>query len=163
MNLLRSHNASIGALTVIGLFFGYDLTLDIFRGELYSLHFWFEALMFGITVAVLLAQVRLVRSLGDGLQKEREKVSRLSGELMARIQQQFGEWKLSRSEQEVGLLLIRGFSMKEIAEIRGVKEKTARHQAASLYAKAGVANRSELASHFIEDLLSEAFQEKAGK
>ena len=97
------------------------------------------------------------------LRQEQEKVSRLSGELMARIQQRFAQWNLSKSEQEVGLLLIRGFSMKEIAEIRGVTERTTRHQATSLYTKSGLANRTEFASHFIEDLMSEAFQDDLPK
>ena len=151
-----SYRASIGALGIISLFFAYDLIVDIRQGDLDSAHFWFETLMFGMTVVLLLAQIRLVRSLHSGLRQQQEKVSRLTGELMQRIEQRFGEWNLSKSEQEVGLLLIRGFSMKEIAEIRGVKEKTTRHQATSLYAKSGLANRYELTSYFIEDLLSAA-------
>lgn len=102
---------------------------------------------------VLLGRIEVSRR---SLRQEQEKVSRLSGELMARIQQRFAQWSLSKSEQEVGLLLIRGFSMKEIAAIRGVTERTTRHQATSLYAKSGLANRYELTSYFIEDLLSAA-------
>lgn len=155
MTFFYSYKASIGALSVISLFFAYDLIIDIRQGDLHSAHFWFELLMFTMTVVVLGSQIRLVRSLHSGLTQQQEKVSRLTGELMERIQQRFGEWELSKSEQEVGLLLIRGFSMKEIAEIRGVKEKTTRHQATSLYAKSGLANRYELTSYFIEDLLAE--------
>ena len=102
MSFLRSYTASIGVLTVIGLFFGYDLISDMLQGDLNSLHFWFEALMFGMTVTVLLAQIRLVRSLHSGLRQEQEKVSRLSGELMARIQQRFAQWNLSKSERKWG-------------------------------------------------------------
>jgi len=62
---------------------------------------------------------------------------------------------LTPSENEVALLLIIGLSMKEIAVLRDVKEKTIRGQAASVYAKSGYAGRHELAAHFIEDLMSE--------
>ncbi|HJS34466.1 MAG TPA: hypothetical protein VJ766_03150, partial [Pseudoxanthomonas sp.] len=41
----------------------------------------------------------------------------------------------------------------EIADLRGTHEKTVRAQSASIYAKAGLAGRSELAAFFLEDLL----------
>jgi len=159
MAFFYSFKASIGALSIIGMFFAYDLVADIMQGDLHSAHFWLETFMFGMTMVVLFAQIRLARSLQSGLRQQQDKVSRLTGELMARIQQRFEEWNLSKSEREVGWLLIRGFSMKEIAEIRGVKEKTTRHQATSLYAKSGLANRNELTSHFIEDLISDAYKD----
>jgi DNA-binding CsgD family transcriptional regulator len=49
-------------------------------------------------------------------------------------------------------LLIKDFSMQEIAEIRHVNEKSVRQQASGIYAKSGLANRYELSSHFIENL-----------
>jgi DNA-binding NarL/FixJ family response regulator len=67
---------------------------------------------------------------------------------------QFNKWGLSTSEAEVALLLIKGLSMKEIAEVRQVKEKTVRTQSASIYAKSAQAGRHELAAFFIEDLMS---------
>ncbi len=44
-------------------------------------------------------------------------------------------------------------SLKEVAEIRGTVEKTARAQSMSIYSKAGLSGRSELAAFFLEDLL----------
>ena len=85
------------------------------------------------------------------------KTARLAGELYSVIQTQFSEWKLSPSESEVALLLIKGLSMKEIADARDVKEKTVRLQATGIYAKSGNAGRSELAAHFIEDLMNRGF------
>ena len=38
-------------------------------------------------------------------------------------------------------------------DLRGTHEKTVRAQSASIYAKAGLAGRSELAAFFLEDLL----------
>ncbi len=66
---------------------------------------------------------------------------------------QFEEWKLSKSEQEIGHLLLKGFSLKEIATLRGTAEKTIRQQASSIYKKAGVAGRHVFSAWFIEDLL----------
>jgi DNA-binding CsgD family transcriptional regulator len=66
---------------------------------------------------------------------------------------QFEEWKLSKSEQEIGYLLLKGFSLKEISTLRGTAEKTIRQQASSVYKKAGVAGRHVFSAWFIEDLL----------
>lgn len=69
------------------------------------------------------------------------------------IDQQLSRWKLSAAEKEVAFLLLKGMSLKEIAEIRRTAEKTARVQAMAVYSKSGLAGRSELAAFFLEDLL----------
>jgi DNA-binding CsgD family transcriptional regulator len=70
------------------------------------------------------------------------------------IDRQMSQWALSESEKEVALLLLKGLSLKEIAEIRQTAEKTARAQSAAVYAKSGLAGRSELSAFFLEDLLT---------
>ena len=69
------------------------------------------------------------------------------------IQEQFGEWQLTTSECEVALLLLKGLSFKEIAEIRETLEKTVRQQASSVYKKSGIPGRHEFAAYFFEDFL----------
>lgn len=69
------------------------------------------------------------------------------------IDSQLTNWKLTQSEKEVAFLLLKGMSLKEIAEIRKTSEKTARTQSVSIYSKAGLAGRSELSAFFLEDLL----------
>jgi len=69
------------------------------------------------------------------------------------IHQQFDEWELSRSEQDVGWLLLKGLSLKEIASIRETLEKTVRQQASAIYKKAGINGRHEFSAWFIEDIL----------
>lgn len=65
----------------------------------------------------------------------------------------FKQWKLSPSEQEVAVLLIKGLSFNEIAEVRNTKEKTVRQQASSVYAKSGLSGRNNLSAWLIETLL----------
>ena len=103
---------------------------------------------------MLFAELRRVSGLRQEVRQEREKTARLSGELLAAMRGQFSDWGLSPSESEVALLLIKGLSMKEIAQARDVKEKTVRQQATSIYAKSGCAGRHELVARFIEDLMS---------
>lgn len=73
--------------------------------------------------------------------------------LSAAIDAQLVRWQLSPAEKEIALLLLKGLSHKEIAEIRSVSETTVRQQARSLYRKAGLSGRNDLAAFFLEDLL----------
>lgn len=79
------------------------------------------------------------------------------------IDSQLTTWKLSNSEKEVAFLLLKGLSLKEIAEHRSTSEKTARAQSIAIYSKAGLAGRSELAAFFLEDLLLPINQAEAKK
>lgn len=69
------------------------------------------------------------------------------------IDRQFQRWGLSPAEREVALLLVKGLSHKEAAEVRATSERTVRQQALAVYRKAGLAGRAELAAFFLEDLL----------
>jgi DNA-binding NarL/FixJ family response regulator len=70
------------------------------------------------------------------------------------IDQQFVAWKLTEAEREIGLLLLKGLSLKEIAAVRVTSERTIRAQARSIYAKAGLSGRAALSAFFLEDLLA---------
>jgi DNA-binding CsgD family transcriptional regulator len=69
------------------------------------------------------------------------------------IDRQFQRWGLSPAEREVALLLVKGLSHKEAAEVRATSERTVRQQALAVYRKAGLGGRAELAAFFLEDLL----------
>jgi DNA-binding CsgD family transcriptional regulator len=73
--------------------------------------------------------------------------------LGALIDRQFADWALSSAEREVGLLLLKGLSLKGIADLRETSERTVRQQALAIYRKAGIAGRAELSAFFLEDLL----------
>lgn len=73
--------------------------------------------------------------------------------LGAAIDGQFDRWGLSPAEREVGLLLLKGLSLREVAQARSTSERTVRQQALAVYRKAGLAGRAELAAFFLEDLL----------
>lgn len=87
------------------------------------------------------------------LQQQSVLHSRLKDGLAARIQEMFDRWKLSPTEKEIALLIVKGFSLDEIAKMRHKSERTIRDQAAAIYRKANVKNRIELSSYFIEDLM----------
>ena len=80
-------------------------------------------------------------------------VKQLANGLSDAIDRQFGAWNLSVSEKDIGLLLLKGLSLKEVADVRGTSERTVRQQAQEIYRKSGVAGRAEFAAFFLEDLL----------
>jgi DNA-binding CsgD family transcriptional regulator len=73
--------------------------------------------------------------------------------LGAAIDAQFERWEFSPAERDIGLMLLKGLSHKEIAQIRKVTEATVRQQAQRLYHKANLGSRTDLAAFFLEDLL----------
>ena len=143
-------------LITAALFFAYDIFADLAADDENLLHIFVESIVFIAIILVLLREIRHLGQLKDELSAERVRSARLSGELLVVMRNQFRHWGLSPSESEVALLLIKGLSMKEIAEARKVKEKTVRQQATGIYAKSGYAGRHELAAHFIEDLMSDS-------
>lgn len=78
----------------------------------------------------------------------------LSQGLQPYIQEQFKQWALTKTEGEIGLLLLKGLSLREISTIRGTSETTVRQQALVLYKKSSVEGRHQFAALFLEDLLS---------
>jgi len=66
---------------------------------------------------------------------------------------QFKDWQLTESEAEIGLFLLKGLSLKEIAALRNTTEKTVRQQASSVYKKARLPGRHAFSAWFIEDIL----------
>jgi DNA-binding CsgD family transcriptional regulator len=81
------------------------------------------------------------------------KLKEIGREYSKHIHEQFEVWGLTPSEKEVAMLLLKGLSFIEIADIRSTKEKTVRQQASSIYVKSDVSGRHEFAAWFFEDLL----------
>jgi DNA-binding CsgD family transcriptional regulator len=86
-------------------------------------------------------------------QQWREANRELIAGLAVQIQKQFDSWQLTPAEAEVGMLMLKGLSHSEIAQVRNASERTIRDQARAIYRKAGVTGRTELSAFFLEDLL----------
>lgn len=86
-------------------------------------------------------------------QQWREANRELISGLAAQIQKQFDIWQLTPAEAEVGMLMLKGLSHNEIAQVRNASERTIRDQARAVYRKAGMTGRTELSAFFLEDLL----------
>lgn len=73
--------------------------------------------------------------------------------LSVEINKQLDKWELTEAEKRVAFLLLKGFSIKEIADLRKTSEKTVSTQVNSIYFKSGLPGRSALSAFFLEDLL----------
>ena len=158
-------------LTLVAIFFMTDIFFDIQEGIPVS-HIWHEVVMFGIAFGALIWQIRVIMKKNDHIQslntelldtkqsyqEWKAKTHASAQEIRQLIDKQFLLWHLSHSEKDVALLLIKGLSMKEIAEIRNTQEKTVRQQATTIYKKSELSGRQELAAFFLEDILSAPIQ-----
>lgn len=156
--------AVIVALAVIGGI--ADLVLDR-PASLLTPHVIFEVtlILIGLATSVYLVRgwIRARTSLSEARrslverQAERdawranaEKALQGLGEEVAR---QFEQWGLSPAERETALMLLKGFSLKQIASLTGRSERTVRQHAIAVYDKSGLGGRAELAGFFLGDLL----------
>jgi DNA-binding CsgD family transcriptional regulator len=89
----------------------------------------------------------------DALQWKAENAHLLRG-LGEAIEKQWVAWGLTEAEKEIATLLLKGLSLKEIADTRQTSEGTVRQQTVALYSKSGLAGRAELAAYFLEDLFA---------
>ena len=158
-------------LTLVAIFFITDIFFDMQEGIPVS-HIWHEVVMFGIAFGALIWQIRVIMKKNDHIQslntelldtkqsyqEWKAKTHASAQEIRHLIDKQFLLWHLSHSEKDVALLLIKGLSMKEIAEIRNTQEKTVRQQATTIYKKSELSGRQELAAFFLEDILSAPIQ-----
>jgi len=94
------------------------------------------------------------RAWRDEAERWRREAEGAARGLVLAIDRQFERWGLSPAEREVGHLLLKGLSLKELADVRGTSERTVRQQAQGIYRKGGLAGRAELAAWFLEDLLA---------
>ena len=141
-------------LAIVVIASGVDLATDLSHGA-DTEHMVNEAVIVSISIiaiAWLLFGLHRQRLEIKSLQQELESAARPETPprkyvLEARknlgnvVTRQFSEWMLTGSETEVGWLLLKGLSLKEIAIVRNTQEKTVRQQASSIYKKAGVSGR----------------------
>jgi len=140
---------------------------DINEGYHDNLHLFNEGLILLLTVvatSIVWKEIKTGYSNTKSLKKSMQRLDQdnlnyskqikmLKHELFQVVISQLENWSLSKSEQEVSILLLKGLSLDEISQIRSTKEKTIRQQASAIYKKSNLKGRHELSAYFFEDLL----------
>ncbi len=154
-------------LLIIAVQMAVDLVWDKLQGDASLLHIGIEATTG--TVALVLG-LRLIMALRhrshtianlkhalEASQREadrwREEAAQVLQGMGQALDRQFERWNLSQAERDVALFLLKGFSTRDIANLRCTSERTVRQQAQDVYRKAGLSGRAELSAFFLEDLL----------
>ena len=99
----------------------------------------------------LIRDLEIARAEGDGWRSKVE--SHLNG-LKTEMDRQFEDWGMTAAEREIGLLMLKGLSHKEIAVLRTTTEATVRQQAQSVYRKADLPGKTAFSAYFLEDLFA---------
>lgn len=143
----------VSALLVLffGIFAAYDIFLETERAS--TIHLIIESAF--VTIAFLWASylIKQLFSARADVEHWRNETKKWAEGLARTIDEQFDRWRLTPAEREVALLLMKGLEHREIGEIRGTTERTARQQAVTLYQKSSLNGRAELTAFFLEDLL----------
>lgn len=133
------------------LYFIYDVLRDAREAD--SLHLLPEiaatvGLVIGIAVevSVLMSMLRRQQRMEKGL-------GVAAGALAELMEDYFTTWSLTPSEQDIATFTIKGYSIAEIAKLRGSAEGTIKTHLNAIYRKAGVPGRAQLVSLMVEDLL----------
>ncbi len=85
----------------------------------------------------------------------REKNRTLLQSVRAAVHEQYAHWGFTAAEVTVGDLLMRGHSTRQIAAMLGKGEGTIRNQTISIYRKAGMTGRNDLAAFFLNEFIGE--------
>ena len=99
----------------------------------------------------LIRDLEVARLEGDNW---RSKVQSHMAGIRIEMQKQFEEWGMTAAEQEIGMLILKGLSHKEVAALRGTSEATVRQQAQSIYTKSNLPGKTAFSAYFLEDVFS---------
>ena len=153
-------------LFTIAILISIDIADDYVEGEsLIHLAIEFFVVLFScVALVFIIKEYREMQNTNIELQSDLEKTKvdaskwRADAErylegLGSAIDKQMTRWEFSTAEKEVGLLLLKGFSFKEIADLRDTTERTARQQSLNIYKKSSLDGRASFSAFFLEDLL----------
>ena len=161
MNQTRNLKLLLASLITAFSFLFFDLVVDVFdNGMDEFIHLLIEALVvigLGIQIVSLVKLVFELKGENRAFKKDldhwREEHSKFIKGVSCTINKQFINWKLTPSQKEIGMLLLKGLNFQEIANVRNTSERTVRQQATEIYKKTKLKGRHEFAAFFLEDLL----------
>ena len=120
------------------------------------------AAAFGLMLG-LVFEVVVLRRLLARQSRMAQSLSVASGALADVMEGYFRTWTLTPTEADVATFTIKGYSIAEIAGLRGSAEGTIKTHLNAIYRKSGAAGRTQLVSVLVEDLFRSALVGQGGK
>lgn len=147
----------MSALVVLGV----DVAIEL-RG-----HLALNQPISGNQLAHMLFEIFAVVTLAGGLLVVREHIGTLTrhnqsfadtlhalkDDFLELVERKLDHWALTAAERDVALLLLRGLTTSEIAELRGTSAGTVKLQSHALMKKSGTSSRSEFMALFLGQLM----------
>lgn len=115
-----------------------------------------EALEIAASLGLIIGTIIGVRAIFQARRsqiKAEEALRSASGAFATVVDEKFNRWGLTKAEHAVAWLVVKGFSTRETADLRGTSEGTIKAQCNAIYRKVGVTGRAQLLSFLVEDLL----------
>ena len=138
-------------VTMQGLLFDVLETALLAGAVIATVYFSFEMRELRHEHSTLLSDFARVQAEGE---RWRETARTHIDGLQRAIREQFESWRLTDSEAEIALLMLKGLSHKEIAQLRNSSEATVRQQATAIYSKSDLASRAALSAYFLDELFT---------
>lgn len=107
----------------------------------------------GLILGLIVTSLFLRSSLRE-MNAMRRQIDVASGNFQSHVEHHFRKWDLSQSEAAVATYAMKGFSNFEIAELRGTSSSTVKTQMQAIFRKSELANRQQLISFLVGELLS---------
>jgi len=155
----RRRRWEIAGFVAIAVLMAWDLGVDYSEGTGWA-HIAVELviLLIAVTGATLIwRQLKVTQEWLTVAREEarqwREENRELMEGLSSAIARQFDRWALTDAETEIGFLLLKGLSHKEIARLRSTSERTVREQSRAIYRKSGLQGRAAFSAFFLEDIM----------
>lgn len=164
--MMQYEKQSKESLALIGLILAQSICALFFLSDVANDAYWMGWSAFGgswhltiealATLALIMGVAVEARYLMQLLRRQsriERGISIASGALHGLMEEMFCDWKLTPAEQDVAGFTLKGYSIGEIADLRGSREGTIKAQLNAIYRKASVENRGQLVSLLIEDLM----------
>jgi DNA-binding CsgD family transcriptional regulator len=118
-----------------------------------DVHIVLEVLANIALLSAVVVEIRYLRQVLARQAHTERALSIASGALHDVMEDYFRQWGLTPSEADIAAFTIKGYSIAEIARLRGTAEGTVKTHLNAIYRKSGLAGRGQLVSILIEDLV----------
>lgn len=112
-----------------------------------------EIISFISIVFGLIAMFGLIKSINKENQIKDDKINIFQGDFENAVNTHFKNWNLTKSEHEIGMLLLKGLDLSEIASIRDSKIGTIKVHCNKIYKKSNCKSRAEFMSILMDDII----------